>query len=75
MLLVNLSSTFVNGLQGVVSGINKDSVSVMFNVGGKGNLLTVGQQIPLKLSYGMTIHKIQGMNLGKVIVETSQVLL
>ena len=35
MLLVILSSTFVNGSQGVVSGIDKDSVSVMFNVGGK----------------------------------------
>ena len=45
----------------------------MFNVGGTDNLLTAGQQIPLELSNGMTIHKSQGMNLEKVIVDCRKI--
>ena len=85
ILLVNLSSQLVNGLQGVVKKINHESVLVLFESLKREELISyytfnifspevqrdvaTRLQIPLKLAFALTVHKSQGMSLPSVVVD------
>lgn len=82
ILIVNLSDQLVNGLSGTVTKLGKDSVEVFFksidqNVEVKEFCFTrykkilkkdVGSrmQIPLKLAFGMTVHRSQGSTINRL---------
>ena len=85
ILTVNLSQSLVNGLSGVVKVLNDDSVDVyfhllkqkhtiamhsffQFNCHTNSHMLVV-KQIPLILSFAMTVHKSQGMTLKNVFLD------
>ena len=85
ILLVNLSSQLVNGLQGVVKKISLDSVLVLFESLKREELISYYSftvyspevqrevatrlQIPLKLAFALTVHKCQGMSLPSIVVD------
>ena len=85
MFVVNLSDTLVNGTMGVVSALREDQIDVHFIKLNQTVTLTrhlfvkidpVSRrtlakrlQFPLILSFGMTIHKSQGMTLESVVVD------
>jgi hypothetical protein len=90
ILLKNLSSELVNGLQGTVTELHKDHVYVRFGVKQKEVVVSVSPetfsvfdpvmrkvlasrtQLPLKLSFALTIHKSQGMTLPAVVVHCAK---
>ncbi len=88
MLLTNLSfeDGLINGSCGVVEEINDDYVLVKFDNGVTSQitkhdfefynnevLIAVRKQFPLRLAYGITIHKSQGMSLDKLVVDCSRI--
>lgn len=89
MLVKNLSDTLVNGLQGKVVNIDVNFVSVKFgNVVSKisrqvfsvyssleNRVIASRHQLPLVLSYGVTIHKAQGLTLERIEVDCSNIFM
>lgn len=85
MLLVNLSTSLVNGQCGEVKGFGENYVEVFFPQTKKnakiypynftiydkerGRDIACRRQIPLKLSFAMTIHKAQGLTLDRVEID------
>ena len=76
----------VNGSCGNVTKIDKDSVKVLFDNGEEcwierdtselknGKQVKVSRrQIPLRLAYGLTIHKAQGLTLDRVFIDFDRV--
>ena len=86
LLVKNLDTEggFVNGSQGIVTGLKPGSVQVAFPNGRVwlepetwkaeegSRLIGSWTQIPLRLGWGLTIHKAQGMSLGAVSVDLSR---
>jgi len=88
MLLKNLDfeQGLINGSCGVVKEISQDGVYVIFDNGATktikphefeyskdGKLLAKRVQYPLRLAYGITIHKSQGMTLDEVFIDFSRI--
>lgn len=87
MLVKNLSNTLVNGLQGKVLSISKDSVTVTFSntvtelkkevftaySSEDEKVVASRTQIPLVVAFGITIHKAQGLTLDRVEVDCSNI--
>ena len=87
ILTVNITHNLVNGLQGTVVDFRTDSVLVYFpllkahhdigkhhfflNTSSSRVPVFVCAQIPLGLSYGLTIHKSQGMTMDSLLVDCS----
>ena len=85
MLQVNLSRTLVNGLCGIVTSLDTDSVTVHFPSirktesikvysftifdREKGRDIACRMQIPLTLAFAHTVHKAQGLTMDKVIID------
>lgn len=88
MLLVNMDFDrgLINGSCGVVQNINDDTINITFDNGVNTNIpmhefeyyyndkvVATRLQYPLKLAYGITIHKSQGMTLDKLVVDCRRV--
>ncbi|KAL3842982.1 hypothetical protein ACJMK2_020950 [Sinanodonta woodiana] len=76
MLVKNISSALVNGLQGKVVAIKAYSVTVDFEndlVHIDIKIVAIRHQIPLILSFSITIHKAQGLTLDRVEVDASNI--
>lgn len=88
MLLKNLDfdAGLINGTCGNVEDINDDGIIVKFDNGElklikreefdytkDGKLLARRIQYPLRLAYGITIHKSQGMTLDKVFIDFNRI--
>jgi hypothetical protein len=88
MLLVNLDfdKGLINGSCGVVEEIDENSVLINFDNGHwrkiqkhdfeyyrKDVLVAARRQFPLKLAYGITIHKSQGMTLENLVVDCDRI--
>lgn len=88
MLLINLDfeKGLINGSCGEVREINNDYVLVKFDNGqfakitkhdfefyNNEKLIAVRRQFPLRLAYGITIHKSQGMSLDKLVVDCTRI--
>lgn len=88
MLLVNLDfdKGLINGSCGTVESFNENSINITFDNGVNANIplhefeyyyndavLAVRLQYPLKLAYGITIHKSQGMTLDKLVVDCRRI--
>jgi hypothetical protein len=89
MLVKNLSQNLINGLQGVVQEIDtemntitvkfpdlvteikRETFTVYSSVENK--VVASRRQIPLVLSYGITIHKAQGLTMDRVEVDCSNI--
>jgi len=88
MLLINLDfeKGLINGSCGVVKQISPENITVKFDNGetakiskhdfqfyNNDELIAVRKQFPLRLAYGITIHKSQGMSLDKLVVDCSRI--
>lgn len=88
MLLVNMDFDrgLINGSCGVIHGFNDETINITFDNGVNTNIpmhefeyyyndkvVALRQQYPLKLAYGITIHKSQGMTLDKLVVDCKRV--
>lgn len=88
MLLVNMDfdKGLINGACGTVEGFNEKSVNITFDNGVNANIpvhefeyyyndavAAVRIQYPLRLAYGITIHKSQGMTLDNLVVDCKRV--
>lgn len=88
MLLVNLDFNrgLINGVCGVISGFNEKTILIKFDNGVEASIpqntfeyyyneRVVAQrlQYPLRLAYGITIHKSQGMTLDKLVVDCARI--
>lgn len=88
MLLKNLDfeEGLINGACGKVVDITSDGISVKFDNGAfkvikqeefdyvkDGKLLARRVQFPLRLAYGITIHKSQGMTLDEVFIDFNRI--
>ncbi len=88
MLLTNLDfeKGLINGSCGIVKDICEDYVLVLFDNGNKfkikqhdfefysnNKIIAIRKQYPLRLAYGITIHKSQGMSLDNLVVDCSRI--
>lgn len=88
MLIVNLDfdKGLINGSCGEIIHLDSDSITVKFDNGVEADikkntfeyyyndsLLAKMVQYPLKLAYGITIHKSQGMTLENVVVDCNRI--
>ena len=88
MLLVNMDFDrgLINGSCGVIHGFNDETINITFDNGVNANIpmhefeyyyndkvVALRLQYPLKLAYGITIHKSQGMTLDKLVVDCKKV--
>ncbi len=88
MLLVNMdfNKGLINGACGVIQGFNQDTISIKFDNGIVTNIpkhkfeyyynervVAERMQYPLKLAYGITIHKSQGMTLDRLVVDCARI--
>ena len=88
MLLINLDfkKGLINGSCGEVQEIDDDYILVKFDNGeiakitkhdfefyNNEKLIALRRQFPLRLAYGITIHKSQGMSLDKLVVDCSRI--
>lgn len=88
MLLVNMDfeKGLINGSCGVVEDFHDDSVLISFDNGEteliprhkfehyyNDKVVATRLQYPLKLAYGITIHKSQGMTLDKLVVDCARI--
>ena len=88
MLLVNMdfNKGLINGACGVIQGFNQDTISIKFDNGIVSNIpkhkfeyyyneriVAERMQYPLKLAYGITIHKSQGMTLDRLVVDCARI--
>lgn len=88
MLLKNLNFNkgLINGACGTVLELDEDLIIVKFDNGVEeaiakqtfeayrdGEIVVSREQYPLRLAYGITIHKSQGMTLDKLIVDCSRI--
>lgn len=82
----NFAKGLINGSCGVVLKIEEDAVTVKFDNGieelipkntfeyyREGELVCSRDQYPLRLAYGITIHKSQGMTLDKLVVDCNRI--
>lgn len=88
MLLVNMdfNKGLINGSCGTIMKFNENSITIKFDNGVEANIpknkfeyyyndrvVAERTQYPLKLAYGITIHKSQGMTLDKLVVDCSRI--
>lgn len=88
MLLVNMdfNKGLINGACGTIMAFNESSITIKFDNGVEANIpknkfeyyyndrvVAERTQYPLKLAYGITIHKSQGMTLDKLVVDCSRI--
>lgn len=88
MLLVNMdfNKGLINGACGVIQGFNQDTISIKFDNSIVSNIpkhkfeyyyneriVAERMQYPLKLAYGITIHKSQGMTLDRLVVDCARI--
>jgi hypothetical protein len=88
MLLINLdfNKGLINGSCGKILSFNENSITVKFDNGVcadipqhkfeyyyQDKLAAERTQYPLRLAYGITIHKSQGMTLDKLVVDCSRI--
>lgn len=88
MLLINMdfNKGLINGACGTIMGFNENSITIKFDNGVEANIpknkfeyyyndrvVAERMQYPLKLAYGITIHKSQGMTLDKLVVDCSRI--
>ena len=82
----NFAKGLINGSCGVVLKIEADSILVKFDNSieesitkntfeyyKEGELVSSRDQYPLRLAYGITIHKSQGMTLDKLVVDCNRI--
>lgn len=88
MLLVNMdfNKGLINGACGSIQRFNESGISIKFDNGLEATIpkhkfeyyyndrvVAERLQYPLKLAYGITIHKSQGMTLDKLVVDCSRI--
>lgn len=88
MLLVNMdfNKGLINGACGTIQEFNESSILIKFDNGVTSSIprhtfeyyyndkvVAKRIQFPLKLAYGITIHKSQGMTLDKLVVDCSRI--
>lgn len=88
MLLVNMdfNKGLINGACGVIEGFNQDTITIKFDNGIVSSIpkhtfeyyyndrvVAERSQFPLRLAYGITIHKSQGMTLDRLVVDCSRI--
>ena len=88
MLLVNMDfdKGLINGSCGTIEEFNDKTINITFDNGVNSNIplhefeyyyndapVAVRLQYPLKLAYGITIHKSQGMTLEKLVVDCKRI--
>lgn len=88
MLLINMdfNKGLINGACGTILGFNEKSINIKFDNGVTASIpqhkfeyyyndrvVAERVQYPLKLAYGITIHKSQGMTLEKLVVDCSRI--
>lgn len=88
MLLVNMdfNKGLINGACGTIQEFNENSISIKFDNGTtvsipkhkfeyyyNDRVVATRTQYPLRLAYGITIHKSQGMTLDKLVVDCSRI--
>ena len=82
----NFAKGLINGSCGMVLSIEENSILVKFDNGveeiipkhtfeyyREGELTVTRDQYPLRLAYGITIHKSQGMTLDKLVVDCNRI--
>lgn len=82
----NIKAGLVNGSCGTVSNLTKNSITVLFDNGVEINVTPENfeyikenrpkvrrRQFPLRLAYGITIHKSQGMTFDKLVVNFNRI--
>ena len=88
MLLINMdfNKGLINGACGVIQRFNENSIEIKFDNSETASIprhkfeyyyndrvVAERMQYPLRLAYGITIHKSQGMTLDKLVVDCSRI--